>query len=121
MKVRILHKTGFKVVDLNRRQAIRERCLNCSGWSTAEAKHCRITKCHLHKYRMGNGSQNAQERDRAIRKYCLRCCCDQIHEVRLCPSRDCALFAFRLSSVDHSVEIPSLQKKRHIEATLGAM
>jgi hypothetical protein len=121
MRVKILHKDGHKVVDLNRRQAIRERCLNCSGWSTAGVKYCTHTWCHLHPYRMGTGKQKSKNRDLAIRKYCLWCCCDQINEVRLCPSRDCALFAFRLSSIDHSVEIPSLRKKRHIEATLGAM
>ena len=48
MKVKILSKNGPKVVDLNRRKAIRERCLNCAGWASQRSdelhafKDCRF-------------------------------------------------------------------------------
>lgn len=39
MKVRIMGKDGRKIVDLNRRKAIPERCLNGKGWYPREANY----------------------------------------------------------------------------------
>ena len=87
MKVQIYKKGGFDLVtkDLNRRKAVRERCMNCSAWSPKEVENCEFgsypkdTKyyCHLYPYRSGQGKQDAKQRAIDIRKYCLWCCADQ--------------------------------------------
>ena len=115
MKVRTLGKDGPKVTELNRRKAIRECCLNCSGWEPSEVRDCAFTDCHLYPYRMGTGKQNAKARNKAIRKYCLWCCCGQRKEVQLCPSKSCPLHVYRLGAVDRSSEWPESSKKAHIE------
>ena len=81
-------------VKLSRRKAIRERCLDCSAWSTKEVAQCKMTKCALYPYRMGKGKQNPTARNKAIRAYCLWCSGDQPKEVRLCPSEDSPLYPF---------------------------
>ena len=104
MKVKIMTKTGHKIKDLNRRKAIRERCLNCSAWSSPEVENCKLIDCQLYPYRSGRGKQNAKARSKAIREYCLWCCCDNSHDVTKCTSSDCPLFAYRKIDVDKSVE-----------------
>ncbi|ACL05864.1 conserved hypothetical protein [Desulfatibacillum aliphaticivorans] len=107
MKISILRKNGHEVVDLNRRKAIRERCLNCSGWVRSDVTHCDIPHCHLYPYRMGAGPQNAKEREKAIRRYCLECMGGQRAEIAKCTCPDCSLYPYRMSQVDRSVEIQS--------------
>jgi hypothetical protein len=73
----ILGKHGLKTIELNRRKAIREKCLNCSAWSPKEVKNCgfdsypKDTKlqtklqtkhCHLYPYRSGKGKQDVKQR-----------------------------------------------------------
>jgi hypothetical protein len=116
MKVIILGKNGPKVIDLNRRKAVRERCLNCSGWSHKEVTNCIFKNCPLYSFRSGQGKQNAKDRSKAIRKYCLWCMDGQYGEVSKCPSKDCSLFPYRKAHRDRSAEIKSLSKKGHIEA-----
>ena len=115
MKVSISGKIGLKVVDLNRRKAVRERCLNCSGWIHKEVANCEFPDCPLYPFRSGQGKQNAKARAKAIRKYCLGCMNGQFGEVSKCPSTECPLFAFRKIQTDRSTEIKSLPKKSHIE------
>jgi hypothetical protein len=115
VKVTILGRNGPKVVDLNRRKAIRERCLNCSGWYPKEVTNCTFTDCPLHLYRSGKGKQNATARAKAIRKYCLWCMNGQHGELSKCTSRDCSLFPYRKIKTDRSSEIKSLPKKGDIE------
>ena len=38
---------------LTRKQAIRKKCIDCSGFSLKEVRECRITTCALHPFRMG--------------------------------------------------------------------
>jgi hypothetical protein len=90
-------KEGHEVKHLNRRKAIRERCLNCSAWIFSEVRQCPMTDCALYPFRMGTGRQDAKERNRAIRQYCLWCCCEQPLEVSQCPAIDCPLYYFRNS------------------------
>jgi len=116
MKVKIIHKNGYKTVALNRKKGIREKCLNCSGWSVVEVELCQQTDCLLHKYRMNGNNQNSKERDRALRKYCLACCNGSLNEVNKCQAKDCPLYAFRQTKVDHSIEIKSENCKGHIKA-----
>ena len=116
MKVKIIQKNGHKIVDLNRKKAIRERCLNCSCWKAVEVERCQIIDCLLYKYRMNGSNQNSKERNRDLRKYCLECCNESYSEVNNCTSLDCPLYAFRQSKVDHSIEIKSDSFRGHIEA-----
>ena len=109
MRVCIQSKSGSKIVDLSRRKAIRERCLNCCGWVVKEVKDCDYEgDCSLFPFRSGTGKQNAKERSKAIRRYCLQCCAGQRLEVTECPAEDCPLFAFRKTGIDRSVEIVAL-------------
>lgn len=119
MLVKIQSKSGEKIIDLNRRRAIRERCLNCSSWSVGEVSNCEFTTCVLYDFRSGQGKQNAKRRSRAIREYCLWCVVGSISEVSNCPSPDCSLFAYRNSALDKSTEIKSSSKLNHIEAVSG--
>ena len=105
MRFIVLGKSGPEVMNLNRRKAIRERCLNCVGWIPSEVRGCDFTDCALHPYRMGSGKHDANERAKAIRRYCLQCCLDQPTEVRLCPCTDCSLYPYRHSKVDRTVEL----------------
>ena len=119
MKLAIQHKHRSKVVNLNRRRAIRERCLNCSAWSTSEVLNCEFTGCALYHFRSGQGKQNAKLRSKAIRDYCLWCVVGSRLEVSKCPSSDCSLFAYRNSTLDRSAEIKSIPKSSHIEPVSG--
>jgi len=121
MRVRILHKDGNRVVTLSRRKAIREKCLNCSNWNTAEVERCTVSRCTLYAYRMGHAKQDAAARSKAIRQYCLQCMNGKRQEVVLCPAKSCPLRAYRLSTLDRSVEIKSESCKGHLEAISGSV
>ena len=115
MKIKILSKDGVEEVDLNRRKAIHERCLNCSGWSHKAVTNCTFDGCPLHPFRSGMGKQNAKARKKAIRKYCVWCMGGSVRKIAKCASKTCPLYAYRNSELDKSVEIGSEQKKGHIE------
>jgi hypothetical protein len=69
--ITILLKFGCGLVDLNRRAAIRERRLNCTGWNKEDVKNCEFEgECSLHPFRSGNGKQDPHERDKAIKDHC---------------------------------------------------
>jgi len=119
MKTAIQHKHGSKIVNLNRRRAIRERCLNCSAWSVKEVANCEFADCPLYRFRSGQGRQNAKLRSKAIRDYCLWCMADSRVEVSKCPTSDCSLFAYRNSTLGRSTEIKSIPKYSHIEPVSG--
>lgn len=38
---------------LTRGQAIKQKCLNCSGFNRKEVKSCKFKECPLYKYRLG--------------------------------------------------------------------
>ncbi len=114
MKVSILRKNGHQVIDLNRRKAIQERCLNCAAWSYKEATDCIFENCLLYPFRSGRGKQDAGERARAIRCYCLWCVNDQPGDVSKCTSQDCSLYPYRKSRTDRSAEIKALPGIGHI-------
>lgn len=118
MKFSILRKNGHEIVNLNRRRAIRERCLNCSAWIPKEVTRCEFTDCPLFPYRSGTCKQNPKDRKKAIRAYCLWCANGQKTEVKLCSSPDCSLFPYRMGSIDHTAEIKSMLKSGHIELGL---
>lgn len=115
MKCLIQRKNGPELIGLNRRKAVRERCLNCSGWSHKEVTNCIFKDCPLFPFRSGQGKQNAKARSKSIRSYCLWCMNDQHGEVSKCQSIDYSLFPYRKVKTDRSAEIKSLPKERHIE------
>jgi hypothetical protein len=49
----IITKTGHKVVKLTRRNAIRQKCMECSGWFAPEVRKCVCQDCALWPFRMG--------------------------------------------------------------------
>ena len=111
VSVEIQTKDGFKTVDLNRRRAIRERCLNCSAWSPKEVTECAFTDCQLYPFRSGQGKQNAKARSEAIRAYCSWCMGG--HRPSSCVVTYCPLFCYRQSRTER----PSLSKKGHIRGS----
>ena len=116
MKVSILRKNGYEVVNLNRRRSIRECCLNCSGYEYKAVANCEFSCCPLFHFRFGHGKQDSQTRAKAIRRYCLGCVLGRRSEVSNCPCKDCSLFPYRQSVVDRAAEIKSLAETAHIEA-----
>jgi len=117
----ILTKDGHQIKQLNRRKAIRERCLMCSALNVAEVRNCELTDCALYPFRMGTGKQDPKERDRAIRAYCLWCCCGQKHEVERCHLTDCSLYYFRNWGARKRQKSNSITGIGHIEATSEAI
>lgn len=116
MQRTIQGKNGSKTVGLNRRKAIRERCLNCSGWLLAEVAECQFLDCPLYPYRSGQGRQDPAARNHAIKKYCLWCSNSQRAEVLKCQNSDCSLFPYRGVRTGPQ-KFNSMLKKGHIEAT----
>jgi len=117
MLAEIQSKAGLKTVALNRRKAIREKCLNCSCWDFKEVANCRFVDCALHLYREGTGKQDPKERDRAIKGYCFWCMAGQRAEIAKCVSKHCALFHFRR---DRREKSNPLLKKPHGEVRIEA-
>ena len=107
--VEILSKDGLKTVSLNRRRAIRERCLNCSAWSYVEVETCVHNDCSLYPFRSGKGKQNAKARSKAIRKYCSWCMAG--YRPSDCVVSHCPLFCYR----KYITEQPVLPEKEHIQ------
>jgi len=103
MQVITKSKDGIKNVNLNRRKAIHERCLNCTGWIPKEVADCKTKECPIHSYRLGKGNQNAAKRQKAIRAYCMWCMNGQVGEISKCPSIDCPLRIYRKGGVDKSM------------------
>ena len=112
MKAKIQSKNGHKVIQISRRKAIRERCLNCSSWSRKEVESCPYLDCPLYPYRRAKGKQNAKARYKAIRQYCLWCCGYKKYEVARCPALDCPLYAYRKGGLDRTLENLFLSEKR---------
>lgn len=117
MRVPVLRKNGVRVINLYRRRAIRERCLNCSSWSHKEVTMCKFNNCPLYPFRMGKGKQDAKARSKAIRTYCLWCMNGQRSEVSNCPSVDCPLFLYRKTRTERPHKINSMPEKGHIEGS----
>ena len=109
MKVKIQdsrQKEGYRIVDLNRRKAIKEYCWNCSGFSRKERENCWGRDCELFPFRTGRGKQAVKARNDAIRAHCREHCMDgHPSYVTRCSSPDCPLYAYRQKKIDRSVEV----------------
>ncbi len=119
MKVLILDQHGYRVRKLNRRKAIRERCLNCSNWVPKKILGCTFENCSLFPFRMGKGNQNAKARAKAIRDFCRWCMNSQTSEIYKCRSITCSLYPYRKSRVDRSVDLDLILKTEHIAVSSG--
>jgi len=117
MKVLIMSKDGLEAINLNRRKAIHERCLNCTGWHAKDVTDCQFTKCPLYPFRTGDGKQNAIARNKAIKDYCLSCSNGQIGEVTKCPSNNCPLYIYRKGGLENAIKPTSFEKIDHIDDT----
>ena len=115
MKARILAKNGKKVVVLNRRRAIREKCLNCTCWASHAIGMCPFSDCPLYLFRSGLGKQDSKSRREAIREYCVWCTNRQPGMVSKCTSRTCSLFAYRKTRLDWSVNLTAMDENSHID------
>jgi hypothetical protein len=94
MKMIIMARSGDKVATINRRKAVREKCLICSDWSAQEVAECPHTDCPLYRFRLGRGTQNTRERNRAIHRYCLWCMAGNKAEIAKCVSLTCPLYPY---------------------------
>ncbi len=95
------YEKSTKIVHINRRKSIRNKCLDCSDYSAKEVTNCKFTDCQIYDFRSGKGTQDPKARSKAIRMYCLKeCMIDQSYEVKLCPSVDCPLYPFRHTKID---------------------
>ena len=101
---------------MNRRKAIRQRCLDCSAHNAADVRECKNSSCPLWPYRMSTEKQNPKHRNIAIRSYCLWCVGGKTSEVSDCPVKNCPLYPFRLSTISRST--PFSISTGHIEATM---
>ncbi|MCP3889309.1 MAG: hypothetical protein GY702_10615 [Desulfobulbaceae bacterium] len=109
MKVYIQHpeyEGGKKLIELNRRKAIAEKCLNCGGFDYTSRRNCTFSDCQLFPYRSGTGKQDSKARNSAIRAFCRDYCMDgNASYVSKCTSPDCPLYAYRMNTIDRSIEI----------------
>lgn len=48
-----IHKNGMKQRKLTAMSAIKEKCMECGGWSYKELKLCPATDCALWPFRFG--------------------------------------------------------------------
>lgn len=66
-----LGKDGLVTKELTRGRAIREKCMNCCCWNSAEVRRCGAKDCPLYPFRLGristeidsDGSTTPQEAD----------------------------------------------------------
>ena len=99
----IQHRDGNKVIQTNRRRAIREKCLNCAAWYYSKVTDCNFEKdCPLWLLRSGQGKQDANKRSRAIRAYCGWCQNGSAFSVAKFNDDQCPLFPYRKGGIDWS-------------------
>ena len=108
-------------------QAIRRRCLDCSGYNQKEVRECYHNKpippfdiaCPLHPYRMGKGRPKLK----VIKAYCIQCQGEHGLSslyVKECTDKDCSLYPFRLGhNPNISEETKQKRRERALRAGLG--
>jgi hypothetical protein len=103
---------GTKIVDLNRRKAVHQKCLNCCCWEVHRVNACEHNACKLHPFRTGTGKQDAKARSQAIRDDCRDCTNGRIE---LCSVILCPTYIYRKSVVDNSLIPGSFLQNDDIE------
>jgi hypothetical protein len=95
MKQPIISKTRNNA-KITPDKAVRERCLDCSGFSPQKIKVCWAKDCQLYPFRDGKCKRNLKTIGEAIKQYCRQHCMNgQPSEVLKCPSLRCPLHAYR--------------------------
>ena len=69
----------------NRKDAIKEKCYDCSGFCHKEVRNCEHDDCQIYDFRTGEDKQDPIARDKAIRAFCLWCMNGSRKEVRFVP------------------------------------
>lgn len=49
---------------ISRVKAIREKCLDCCGWESAEVRKCTAINCPIHPFRMGTLEKSRQTNEK---------------------------------------------------------
>ncbi|MBF0541238.1 MAG: hypothetical protein HQK91_07295 [Nitrospirae bacterium] len=93
-------------------EAVRLRCIDCTGGSHKAVRECEITDCDLFPYRMKKGRPKL----RVLRNYCLDCCNGQKQEAKECAVKKCSLFDYRFGK--RPLKDVSTQKTMPAEAVL---
>lgn len=106
-------------------KAIRERCINCSGYSLKEVRECTHDECPLHQYRFARRPREKASATpmKAIRKHCIECCNGNKREANLCPAQSCPLQAYKTGhrpKADNSSIDEEAFKKPHVAPTFLA-
>lgn len=99
----ITTKTKTKRTRGSRKQAIRDRCIDCCGCH-ADALLCKEKSCPLHEYLLGGSDKRGAVntgRAKAVKDYCRWCCGGIYKEVQQCTCTDCPLYKYRLGGVEH--------------------
>jgi hypothetical protein len=94
-------------------EAMREKCLDCTGQHPKEIFLCRLTNCRIWPYRMGRRpnielSMEVLPPIPAIRAKCLDCSNGQPKEIRLCTAAKCHLLPYRMGrrpKIELNVEV----------------
>jgi len=81
--------------------AIRKKCLDCSGGSVKTIRECEHIDCDLYKNRLGTGGGRYLK---LIRKFCLWCCNGFHKEVALCTCNSCPLYRLRFGKNPNRVK-----------------
>ena len=78
---------------MNRREAIRQKCYQCSSDEWKEVRDCKKKDCALFPFRTGKELQDPKERDKAIKAECMDCMNRQPWLISNCGD-DCPLHEF---------------------------
>ena len=57
IKHTFLGKKGLETKTLSPLQAIRQKCLECSNWSSTEVSKCNVKDCAIYPYRSGKSGK----------------------------------------------------------------
>ena len=90
---------------MSRQQAIRAKCLDCSGGSPADVRRCSFTKCPLYPYRITQEAGRGRKAQ-AIKDYCLACCNESAAERTKCPAIKCPLHQYRRGKPQKAPDTP---------------
>lgn len=58
IKNTFIHRNTSKTKNLTALMAVREKCLECCGWSTKEVAECTALDCVLYLFRFGRYPKN---------------------------------------------------------------
>ena len=64
-----INKNGMKTKKLTGMSAIREKCLECSGWSNKEVSGCPASDCALHHFRFGRYPKKESAGGRFLKEF----------------------------------------------------